>query len=591
MKKYRLLLLVLPLFQILFLNCAGTTGSSALPQATIETADNSDGISISSPSSEGIVIISGIENTVQNAEISTVIVQVSTSTSASLLPNNFLLQNIIPSAYAQSECSINSTPLSSIPECPELNSSGYCQYTPNSDGSFTLSVEADENSSFSISYINTTSCEETTLSEEVSASSNNYSLPIDAINWAYSDIHHFMYIFGDTNEDGYNMVSFDTTTYDVSFEYTEYSVNISDAATPRKIEIMDDRVDEAYMTVQTDINTTIIKLQSDGTLSPDFRKTVTDENHNVLTNLIFHDDNDRTYSSGDDTCLSTSLINAETETQNRTDFYYIQAFYSKGAFVYLINGLSEENTDIYSSDQSQIIAQTYKPSLPSSIDTNNAKNISYPYITTSNGDLILLAKIEYNSGIIDYYLFHLGSSATYCDTDANGDYILSLASNYIHLTSTTSTEDIFLIDDLEYSNYFQDVIDSDYLALLNKDDSFVKIIDLGNFAVDSSIDLKGTDLESQMDHIKAIKLLHPNQTLEDDFEIMIIKDDALGSSFIVENNNTSSLAPETALYTTNPLLVTDTTDDNSSRQSLMILEEGNSNDNRSNLLFYDLNEL
>lgn len=143
---------ILPLFS----GCLSSTtgGGNAETQASLPTPveEEDSGVTISSPSG-AYVIVTGRDAVPDSA---TVIASVSGGSSTILN----ILSSIIPTAAAQS-CQ------STLPTCPEISSDGECQFTADAEGSFTFQFPAELGDEITLSYIDSSSCQEIAFVEEI----------------------------------------------------------------------------------------------------------------------------------------------------------------------------------------------------------------------------------------------------------------------------------------------------------------------------------------------------------------------------------------------------------------------------------------
>lgn len=312
-------------------NCAGTTGSSALPQAIIETADNDSGtIAISTPdASTGYVVVTGTEDSIPSS--STIIVELGTASTASLLLDK--VQNyIFPKALAEEpSCKIGDENLSDIPQCPELSATNKCKYTPNSDGSFTLQVPATTTQSVSISYVNT-DCEGVKVVNEQDVPQNVTALQLEIRDWTSFDATQTVYFLGNhidaTDSDGSpteNTISLIEASRSSGSDGTLYTAdktnNLSFSSVDSSSVIHNANSITAYTSVD---NTKYFILET--TLITQFRKLAAPTSGSDITqsavNMIYRDcDSDSSCSSPYMGTSHFSQIDSETCTDNDLIFF------------------------------------------------------------------------------------------------------------------------------------------------------------------------------------------------------------------------------------------------------------------------------
>lgn len=141
-----------------FVGCLGTTGSGAETQASLPAPVEEDsGVTISSPDG-AYVVVTGRDAVPDNA---TVIANVSDGDSAILN----VLSALMPAANAQS-CQIT------IPTCPEISSDGECQFTADEEGNFTFQLPAELGDEITLSYLDSTSCQEVEFVEDIEVDSS-----------------------------------------------------------------------------------------------------------------------------------------------------------------------------------------------------------------------------------------------------------------------------------------------------------------------------------------------------------------------------------------------------------------------------------
>lgn len=151
----RVILICITALPPLFSSCFGSTtgGSNAETQASLPAPVEEDsGVTISSPTG-AYVIVTGQDAVPAGA---TVIASVSEGSSAILN----VLSSLMPAAIAQS-CE------STLPTCPEISSDGECQFTADAEGNFTFQLPAALGDEITLSYIDSSSCQEIEFVEAV----------------------------------------------------------------------------------------------------------------------------------------------------------------------------------------------------------------------------------------------------------------------------------------------------------------------------------------------------------------------------------------------------------------------------------------
>ena len=157
----KILLIIFICGLTLLIACSGSGSNSLSPQVTIPLPSNDDdGITISAPNSEGMVAITGSKNLVDENIV--IIAQVLDATEAASSSESEV-QNLGYARFALVEA--QTTCGEEIPICPDISSNGICQYEPNSDGSFSFTVEADVTDYINLSYQNTETCESGEIAE------------------------------------------------------------------------------------------------------------------------------------------------------------------------------------------------------------------------------------------------------------------------------------------------------------------------------------------------------------------------------------------------------------------------------------------
>lgn len=193
---FRLIYSMPGLVLFLALSACGTTGGSALPQSSLPPPNECDDdcITVSSPNTEGQVVVTGSAGAVPNSAL--VLVKIESGSTSFLKPFH-MLDSLIPSALAQGLCS------SDVPECLEIEPGfeGICQLIAEADGSFRATLYASEEQSLKISYLDPESCEEVTrvenrISELVVA--NLIPLPLRGFHLAMVDDQ--LFVFGTKGE-------------------------------------------------------------------------------------------------------------------------------------------------------------------------------------------------------------------------------------------------------------------------------------------------------------------------------------------------------------------------------------------------------
>lgn len=310
----------------LFSACFGS-GNSALPQASLPipsnddqtgTNDGSNGVEITSPDSLGFVVITAKASTVPDT--STVVITVGSSTSGLLKWGEKAWTHacdlLIPEARASSACATD------IPQCPDLNSSGKCQTTARSDGSFSVQVPAKSSNRITVSYLDSTSCAETVLIDEQQPNSNTIRLGLNAIAVDADSNFDMAYVFGG-DADGQNRM----LTVDFASRAVTESTVLNLGGLPQKFLLLEDAFDDNNFYLETSSGAMISPPTDNGDFDESALINIVDPDGNQLTgysflaaHTLYHD------SSTGISCPSTSFFTSDELASG--DTYFTRVFFA-----------------------------------------------------------------------------------------------------------------------------------------------------------------------------------------------------------------------------------------------------------------------
>lgn len=376
----------------------GGTTNSAETQASlpISETENSAGVSFSSPNSLGLVTVTGNDAVPSGA---TVVVDVNTATS--FLRDGFrrVANFVIPSANA-------ATCESALPTCPDVDVDEKCQYTADTEGDFSLQIPADLGDSISVSYLDSTSCQEVDVVDESTVDSDTPVLGLIATGADFDNVNSILYVLGYDVQDDFTMTTTITSISSLDNSLLSATPTDSEIATssPEHLAIFSDDGENKYLAVDFDDGTAVGLLTDPATGSLDDISWIFIENNSSTLPLSFL--TAARFSTASDSVPCTAIPDQTADT-------FTRLFFTDGQSLFYVEfaGLISNADSAYFRDGSSTAATTFEaiqipllfqdgvsdPRSPNDVNYLNFKS-DLTYLSANFGE---------SSSVQDYYFFRL----------------------------------------------------------------------------------------------------------------------------------------------------------------------------------------
>jgi len=531
-----------------FSSCGVTGSSGALPQAVIPN----ELITVSSPDADGNVTVTGAATSVGASSI--VIAQVSAGTARNSAQHLSLPDWLMAPAYA-------TTCTSDLPTCPTLDDDGKCQDTSDSTGAFVLTVPATTTSTLTISYIDTTSCTETSTFESgIPDSSTIVALSLDVMSLAADDNLSSVYLFGQDAD-------LSNTVHRLNLEtHEETAFDISITGTPHESMVVSS-IDGTTRLIMTSDAEAMAKTIDDSTGLSSSGNALVSESGAAITNLSpvgYHD-----FTAPDNlssTCSSNSSATGDD---------YTRVFFYTDTEMYYANDLNPlyNNYSIDSETGTELFSINFTISSGGTI--LNIERIEYAYIMeigTGYAIFLVITPVEGDAS----YAFVVSESdiqgcggTTQLNTDDDGVLSLSRPGESglkgAQFSSSASNEDHFSLFD----------IDGQIITIVSASSTAASLVEQVDFT--TNVDVGFT--------ISSAKVLY-NFVL-DQYEYLLIGADTAGSVFYTGSGDSRFDSGGNVVAIDAKLIYIDPLDETLAS----IFDKGNSGDGLSNMILLDINVL
>ncbi|MCP5464004.1 MAG: hypothetical protein H7A33_03170 [Deltaproteobacteria bacterium] len=549
------------------------TGGSALPQASIPPP--SDDIQVSSPDSQGFVVVQGSSSS-QIPDSGVVTIEVVSSSASLSLPQLPGLIDLIPKAYA-------ATCESELPQCPELDGDNKCQKTANTDGSFSLRVPAGATDSLIIGYLDPNAgCEEVqAYGETPDSSAQGLDFDIEKASFLTND-RSALVLTSDNTLKGFDI---DTNA--------SFDVDAPDNDTITQIESFTDHNDNEYVFISTESGTYVGKVTSTSSgIDLDYYELVDSEGLAIAeANLVGTMTDTKTDS---DYCLSDSLFSSSTKTYTRIFLSHgDEEFGAEFLTIEFVDDINDvESGHLVNSDQIVMRNPYISADFQSILGTSSSVTLdSIDTIFTPDNFLAFLLKLSTpttSNYVVIRRPWLSSDSLCYSSIDFSGSFqSLNLGSTSGELRYHNSGTNILSVfKPNEQSLSIVNILGATLNCLTNGEILFdsSKTKDAANKCNDHFATNVGSGFTTPSDAIDKVAFVAvlPSSSLSKTV-LLVLGEDSSGSRVLSLSSNTSPPSPSEEFFGENPIGFFH----DAANTDVVILDKGSDDDDQSVIKTYD----